>query len=247
MKLKDRQNFQTDKINFITVDGCKGGWCIIGKINGQLIYEVIDKLENFLKKHPEIEFVFIDIPIGLSSANFKRTLDQKLRQKLKGKTSSVFTPPCREALKKITYREANQSNKEITGKGLSIQAYNIGPKIKEVDQLILSNKFNCEYYEVHPELCFKYLNNGNTVLSKKSTVEGAEERLSLISQINHEYFEIFQSLKSNYPRKILKQNDILDTLAIICCLEKVKEIRFISTDQKFDSQNISLSILNFSD
>ncbi|QSS97016.1 DUF429 domain-containing protein [Psychroflexus sp. ALD_RP9] len=245
MKLNDGQIFKTDKVNFITVDGCKGGWCIIGKINAKFIYEVSEKLEDFLKNHPEIEFVFIDIPIGLSSANFNRTIDQNLRRKLKGKTSSVFSPPCREALNKSAYREANQTNKEITGKGLSIQAYNISSKIKEVDQLILSKKFNCEYFEVHPELCFKYLNSGNVVLSKKSTIEGVEERLNLISKINLQYVEIFQSLKSNYPRKVLKQDDILDSLAIICCLHKTDRIRFIPTDQKFDSQKLRLSIIDF--
>ena len=57
----------------------------------------------------------------------------------------------REALEAPTYQLGNQINKSISGKGISIQAWNIGHKIKEVNQFLSqSHLYQKKMSESHP-------------------------------------------------------------------------------------------------
>ncbi|MBC7238445.1 MAG: DUF429 domain-containing protein, partial [Chloroflexi bacterium] len=66
-----------------------------------------------------------------------RTCDQEARRLLGPKrAASIFPVPCRPALYAACYTEANEINKHIMGKQLSIQTWGIARKMREVDRFL---------------------------------------------------------------------------------------------------------------
>ena len=77
--------------------------------------------------------------------------------------------------------EASQVRRRLEGKGVSIQAWAIVPKIQEVDGLLRGNPNRREIIrEVHPELCFFYLNGERPMSESKKKSAGRAERVSLL-------------------------------------------------------------------
>jgi len=64
------------------IDGCKGGWLVIFKNEGTFSYEVISSIEMLNQRFLQPSRFFIDMPIGLSSEGFTRTLETTLRTEL---------------------------------------------------------------------------------------------------------------------------------------------------------------------
>jgi predicted RNase H-like nuclease len=118
--------------------------------------------------------VAVDIPIGLPSGaprdTARRRVDGEARAFLgPRRASSVFSAPCRPTLAARSYREA--CDLEVAarggGKGLSVEAYNIIPKIRDVDAVIRPSHQapvgsggagpGVLVREVHPEVVFAVL------------------------------------------------------------------------------------------
>merc|ERR1712070_615966 len=99
----------------------------------------------------------------------------------KGKKSSVFNAPCRQAVRANNYIQAKEINKKILSKSISIQSWNISNKIKEVDEFLIKNK-QLNIHESHPELCFINLNNGVPLKNNKKTNQGVNERVSILNK-----------------------------------------------------------------
>jgi predicted RNase H-like nuclease len=228
----------------IGIDGYRNGWCCctfdeVAKI------ELFPSISKIIKSYSSIESIFIDIPIGLSSRKIHRSIDSKIRENLPIKNkSSVFTPPCRKALEAQSYQEGNQLNKKITGKGISIQSWNIGPKIKEVDTFLLVEKKAQKFiHESHPELCFLSFNNFNPILFNKKTIEGYELRLKIIkNHIPNADQLIYDTIDKN-PSTV-KKDDILDAmiLAISATKWKLNGSRVINQIEPEDELNIPFAI-----
>jgi predicted RNase H-like nuclease len=198
---------------YLGIDGCKYGWICAQLKNEAISLKLIEHIHEIKKLNSEL--IFIDIPIGLGDQFTRRTIDFKLRKLLsKKRKSSVFTPPIREALEAPTYQLGNQINKSISGKGISIQAWNIGYKIKEVNQFLSQNhSYQKKMSESHPELCFELLNNGPLNHSKK-TLMGMEERINIIkSYINISFKEIRDFAKYCKSDKA-KMDDIIDAVVL---------------------------------
>ncbi|KKM11690.1 hypothetical protein LCGC14_1720700, partial [marine sediment metagenome] len=169
--------------NCFGIDGCKAGWVSVYEPNPlKWEIEIFTTIEEFWNTHPNAEVVLIDIPIGLIDGGpSPRSADVAARKYLKGKhSSSIFPTPCRAALYKPTYQEANKINREKTGKGLSKQTWNIMGKIRELDILLQENKTSRNvFYEAGPELCFMTLADKSFNYYKK-TEEGLKNRLNSI-------------------------------------------------------------------
>ena len=198
---------------YLGIDGCKYGW-ICAQLKNEAISLTLLGHINEVKK-VDSQRIFIDIPIGLSDQFNTRTIDFELRKLLsKKRKSSVFTPPIREALEAPTYQLGNQINKSISGKGISIQAWNIGHKIKEVNQFLSQNHlYQKKMSESHPELCFELLNNGPLNHSKK-TLSGMEERIKIINK----YINISSQEIRNFGKECksdkAKLDDIIDAIVL---------------------------------
>lgn len=93
----------------------------------------------------------------------------------------MFSPPCRDALSEADHAHASQTNLTRTQRRLTIQAWAIAPKIKQIDDMI-TPEHQSWVYEVHPEVSFWRMNNRKPMAHSKSRVVGRLERLSLLKE-----------------------------------------------------------------
>ncbi len=159
--------------------------------------------------------ILIDIPIGLAGASLQsRACDVAVRSQLGWpRSSSVFSPPCREALRARNYVEACTINQRITGRKLSRQAYGILPKIREVDDFLLGNvTARHVFHETHPELCFYVLNQGRPMKYGKKSHNGFRERMRVLVRCCPDTGDVFEQSRKMHSKSVLGDDDILDSL-----------------------------------
>lgn len=126
--------------------------------------------------------VGIDIPIGLSDTR-TREADLLARRLIGGRRSSVFLTPVRAALEVDDYATASRISRELTGAGISIQAYSLRRKILEVDGWLPGA--GCRVVEVHPEVSFARM-AGRPLPDSKTTWAGTEHRRALLAGVGIE-------------------------------------------------------------
>jgi predicted RNase H-like nuclease len=166
----------------VGVDGCSGGWLAAAGDPGlrSIRFDLLPDLQAlFARARTGEVLLVIDMPIGLPEAS-PRQCDLQARKLLgPGRTSSVFPPPCRDALQAASYREACERNARVTGKSLSQQAFAITGRIAEVDRL-LTPELQSHVHEAHPEVTFAVL-AGRGLTEPKRTAAGRAERLRLLA------------------------------------------------------------------
>ena len=168
------------------IDGCPHGWCVV-KIDTKthavtpFHYDTFrDVLTTFRRTT-----IAIDVPIGLMEGPGGRDCDREARKYLgRPRGSSVFPPPVRQILtltgRKDKYRKACSASRRVTeGQAVSQQAFWIGPKIREVDNL-MKRALERRVYEAHPEVSFAAMNGGHAMANRKGTREGRTERWSIL-------------------------------------------------------------------
>ena len=199
---------------YIGIDSCRKGWFYTIITDGSGCKTgVAPDIEWIWNNFAKANLILIDIPIGLPSISH-RTCDTRARKFLgPGKTSSVFPPPCREALYAKNYEEACEINQKILGKKTSRQAWSIAPKIREVDEFLKSHpEAKKKIRETHPEVCFRALAGKPIVHSKKSN-EGFSERLAVLGSYLPEAEKTINNTLARSKRKDVKPDDILDSMA----------------------------------
>lgn len=214
------------KNSYIGIDGCKFGWIVIEILDElNFNFELINNI-SAVEQYTNVE-ILIDIPIGLGDKYIERNLDLEARKLLtSAKKSSIFTAPCRDAVYAKNYEHAKIINKNITGKSISIQAWNICNKIKEVDQFLMTHSNKKSFFrEAHPEICFTLLNDNVSLLSKKSTPYGHIERLDLLKKNYLNAEKIYHTIEENTLRKFAKKDDILDAMVLAICSFKYRNIQ----------------------
>ncbi len=226
------------------IDGCKAGWILI-TFDENPRYEILRSNEELKENLMDLDRVFIDMPIGLEDENYTRECDDLLRKKLGGEyASSVFSPPIRPALNAPSYVEANMQSFEYTDKNLTVQAWNITPKIKVLDQFLTEYpELQEKVLESHPELLFMNL-NGGLIYQKKNTKKGLRHRLDLIK--NHEKIaaDFFREIKEEYRRNEVEEDDIVDAMALALAAKKSVEngMKTIPENPSRDSEGLKMAI-----
>ena len=200
---------------FVGIDGYIDGWCCCIIHDGVRI-ELHKNLTTLFENIGINNLTLIDMPVGLSSKNFERFIDFKLRTYLpKNKKSSVFTAPCREAVFSNDYNSAKKANQIITNRSISIQSWNISKKIKELDRFLISQKKNkLSIKESHPEFCFVNLNNNNPLIHSKKTNEGYNERLSILIRNSEGIEMVVKKSIEKFKKEKVKKDDILDSIVL---------------------------------
>jgi predicted RNase H-like nuclease len=226
------------------IDGCKAGWILI-TFDENPFYKVLRSDEELADAFEEFDQVFIDIPIGLESEYYTRECDRLLRETLGAEyASSVFSPPIRPALHAPSYVEANIQSFEYTGQKLTVQAWNITPKIKTVD-LLLNNEpaFREKVLESHPELLFMNL-NGGMIYQKKNTKKGLRHRLSLVTDHEEIATDFFREIKEEFRRNEVAEDDIVDSMALALAAKQAKnlEIKTLPEKPPKDSEGLPMAI-----
>jgi len=132
--------------------------------------EVVSALES-----ARLAAAAIDIPIGLAPTG-PRACDREARRLLGPRRSSVFPAPVRAVLGASTYAEACAISREVCGKAVSAQLYNIVGKIREVDD-VMTPRLQRQLFEACPELSFAVMSGGVPMRHNKRTAEGRAERV----------------------------------------------------------------------
>ena len=222
------------------IDGCRFGWIAVRIEQGQVSFE----LTRSIRAIPSIfenDLTLIDIPIGLSD-HFERACDIEARQILKPKRhSSVFLTPVRAAAYAESYAEACRINFAATGKKISKQAWNILPKVREIDAF--KREFpGATLREAHPEVCFWALNNNTACSHNKKTPVGSSERLSIIERTLPGISQQITAYADSNLKKHVSLDDIIDATVLACTASRKDKLQILGNGEK-DGAGIPMEIV----
>lgn len=235
-------------MRFVGVDGCRLGWVAVA-LDGEGGWGVAmyEGFEDLWSVHQNAKHILVDVPIGLrTDGTSERLCDKEARRVLGSpRGSSVFPAPCRAALKANNHGVASEVNRRKTGRGLSIQSWAIMPKIDEVDRLLRTcSEVRMVVREVHPEVLFWALNEGEGLVHKKKSREGYEERLELLQRLHPHTDHIISHGLSRWKRSEVARDDILDALAAAVTAELGQNgFQTIPEEPEMDSEGIRMEMV----
>jgi predicted RNase H-like nuclease len=157
------------------VDGCRAGWVVVH--DGRAV--VHTEFARVLRALPDDAVVAIDMPIGLADRHVPggRDVDRAARVQLGPKRASVFSSPPRCVLGARSLADVRRR-----GGRLTLQALHLLPRIEDVDR-VMTTELQCRVFEVHPELSFAAMNDGQPVLEPKRSVVGGQLRRALLAHV----------------------------------------------------------------
>ena len=206
------------------VDGCKGGWIAVFRNakTGRAFARFAETLAEIVDASEAPRWVAVDMPMGFADSAERggRDCERAARAILgpAGRASCVFSAPSRAALAAETYPEALARNREGAGVGLSKQAFNLFPKMHEVDALLRA-RAGIGLFESHPEIAFARL-AGAPLRAAKKTQAGQRARLALLQKAG---FRDVRDWLDLFPRKSVAPDDVLD--AAVVCLTALRRAR----------------------
>jgi predicted RNase H-like nuclease len=219
------------------IDGCKGGWIAVWRNVDSAPQRLIKAgLSEILSELPPETLIAIDMPIGLPDrvGTGGRGAEQAARQMLAKRRSSIFTIASRTAvyagdemdLRQDAYQRTNEIALETSDppRKISIQAFGIFPKIREVDQILrASPSLSQRIFEAHPELAFRALNGGAEMQRPKSTADGLVERRTVLASagLSKDFLEV-------KPSKDAKTDDFLDACALLLVAGRIAKGEAVS-------------------
>jgi predicted RNase H-like nuclease len=225
------------------VDGCRAGWVVVfaqPAAAGRLTLRGISVFASFaavLDATRESEAVALDMPVGLSESG-RRRADEEARRLLGARRSSVFSPPARTVLDAAgSYGEANALSRAACGLGLSRQAFNILPKIGEVDAC-MSAELQSRVVEAHPELCFRQIQGGPLAFPKRHP-SGRSERLEILDRV---YREILVAVR---PPVGAAADDVLDAAVLAWTAARLTrgDAKRMPAEPELDARGLRMEIV----
>ena len=130
-----------------------------------------------------------------------------------------FSIPARSAVMCNDYREACQEallHSEPPRK-VSKQAFNIFPKIREIDEIMHTDKaLRGVLRECHPELCFWALNDRQAMQHNKKQKAGRQERLAVLERFFPPCHMLHNRASGELLRRQVAHDDIID--AMVCAV-----------------------------
>ncbi len=161
--------------------------------------------------------VAVDMPIGLSEAGPRRC-DQEARRLLgHPRGSSVFPAPIRPMLQAQDYLEACAIGRATDGRALSRQAWNLLPRIRQLDELLQRRPpWRQRIGEAHPEVIFQ-LWAGQPLEQGKRLLAGRQQRSALIEA---RWPGVVAACTAQLPRGGWAPDDLLDALACLRAAER---------------------------
>lgn len=184
----------------VGVDGCRAGWVVASRDGAQVVPLVAPVIASGV-------VVGIDMPIGLPHDR-PRACDREARRFLGARRSSIFEPPRRVALDAADHAEAQRRSVAVHGTGLSVQAWNLVPKILELDQ-VMASALEDRVVEVSPECAVRLLLGREP--APKRTAGGATERREALEAV-------FGPLPVRLPGA--RPDDVLDAYAALWSAER---------------------------
>ncbi|TPK88646.1 DUF429 domain-containing protein [Mesorhizobium sp. B2-4-12] len=180
----------TATVVLVGADGCKAGWIAVRRDpDAAPSVKVFASFAALLAAVPDDAIVAVDMPIGLPEFSSKggRGPEAQVRPLLGARQSSVFSIPSRAALYADTadfttidawyaaHIRASEVAKATSDppRGVSIQAFGIFSKIREIDSLLIARPdLRGRVFESHPEVAFCRL-NGDQAMSLPKKIKGS--------------------------------------------------------------------------
>ena len=227
------------------IDGCPHGWIMVKSMAENYTCQIYEHFREIIQDNPNLLRILVDMPIGLSTIDHRRNIDQHLRKNLDGRKSTVFNAPCRAAVYAQNPEQAKKENQIVEGKSLSIQSLSLCQKIREIDRYLNSDEAHLDVFESHPEFCFKHLNTDCEVIDQsKHTPLGRHMRLEILRQYDAKLPETFLTILKGTKRKHVKPDDIIDALCL-CLVNKLgydHSLSFLQTYPRKDNMGIEMKI-----
>ncbi len=162
------------------MDSCRGGWLAVALETdlSTARARVFAQFAELLDAYADAEAIAVDMPIGLwwSDRARLRPCDALARRLLGKRASSIFIPPTRAMLDANSYAPLREQ-------GLSVQAYHLIPRIRELDALMTPD-LQGRVWESHPELSFMAITGAPIALPKRTTHGQAARRDALQFALN---------------------------------------------------------------
>lgn len=164
------------------VDGCRSGWVVArtstttGAPVEVSVHPTLDEVVTALRSG-HLSALAVDMPIGLP-ADGVRSADRAARALLGPRRSSLFPTPPFAVLGATDHADANARSRAACGKGMSIQAFHLLPKMRELARLV-DPDLQPRLAEVHPETTFAVL-RGAPCAHPKTTHAGHDERVAAL-------------------------------------------------------------------
>lgn len=159
----------------IGLDGYRQGWVAVRIDGAARELRMLGQVSELLSI--TFDRAAIDMPIGLPDRGI-RACDVAARAMLRPHASRVFTGARRDLWNYPSHADAVRALRQRDEAGISIQLWNLLPKIRDVDA-IMTPRRQASIREAHPELVFMRLNGGEPLPSKKTT-EGLAKRCDLL-------------------------------------------------------------------
>ncbi|MFG1187120.1 DUF429 domain-containing protein [Xanthobacter aminoxidans] len=163
------------------IDGCRGGW-VVARWDGAGRLDLIRvaRVEALFDAPDAPAIACVDMPIGLpeTSEVGGRAAERAVRPLLDKRQSSVFSVPARAAVmaglgpgderERFAAACAAALAHSSPPRKVSIQCFNLFPKIAELDELLLRRaELRDRLVECHPEVSFRIMNGAPLDVAKK--------------------------------------------------------------------------------
>lgn len=215
------------------VDGCKAGWVAVVLAPGsEPDAATFADFAGLIDALPADAVVAVDMPIGLPErcGDGGRGPERLVRARLGQRQSSVFSIPSRAAVYAepagfttieawyAAHRRASAVARDTSDppRAVSIQAFGIFPKIRELDRLLRKRPGLADrVIEAHPEIAFWRLAGGQPmVLPKKIkgrvNPAGMQERKALLAASG-----LPRAFLDRPPPRGAAEDDLLDAAAVL--------------------------------
>lgn len=203
------------------VDGCKAGWFRACRHTGtgKLRFDLLASVEDLVETWPRPKIVALDMPIGLLETGV-RACDTAARRLLGARHVCVFSPPTRAALAARGHAEARRLNDAICGRKISVQAWNLFPKLRAVDAALRADaRLGHRIVEVHPEVSFAEWNGGTPIRHPKRKAPGRAARESLAQAWLGP--DVIALARGDRLRKDVADDDLLDAIACLWTAHRI--------------------------
>jgi predicted RNase H-like nuclease len=219
------------------VDGYRQGWIGVAiPADGRRSFDLMTT--TYTLAELDASMVMIDIPIGLPETGY-RGCDLAARALLPGAQSRVFLGLRRPLLGYLDDYEAANEWAKRDGKGLANQAFNILPKIAEIDA-IMSPERQDRFRESHPELVFARL-NGGAPLASKHTPQGLQARRDLLARHG---FDALEPWLGQLRGSGAKPDDLLDACVLALAANEAihGRTRRVDSAERRDAKGLRMEI-----
>ena len=226
------------------VDGCRAGWAAILFPLGEPLLaalKVVNRLEDLFTLAEPPASVAIDMPIGLPAQTGPggRRAEIQVRALIGPRRASVFAIPSRDAVYAADYASARALAlaSSVPPRSIAKQAFNLFPKIRELDLLLQSRPdLRGKLFECHPEASFRIMLGAGLPYGKK-TPQGASLRLELLAANGFAP----TLLQSRLPRHAAA-DDVLDACAAAWTAARIAEGKALRFPEVLETDSTGLEM-----